>query len=278
MPLQINLALGKGDVATALAGAREVLAAGGLDSRPSELITASGAAFAWAGLADEARSTIAVALARTEAEGRVTAHAMALVAASVVEFHSADPPVARAAANRALEFASASGLGEYHGIAPAIAIHAATGGPGPTVTDIDRALGLARRAATTVGLAFVLTVGGDVLLRAGIERGSELLDEARQVIGACADPGITGSMLDRAAARHRVASRDVTMPGMIEPLSTRELAVLAYLPSELSIPEIARELYVSPNTVKSQCSAIYRKLAVSSRRDAVEIARRRHLL
>ncbi|MDO9174926.1 MAG: hypothetical protein Q7V62_08970, partial [Actinomycetota bacterium] len=39
MPLRINLALGKGDVTTALAGAREVVAAGGIDARASELIT-----------------------------------------------------------------------------------------------------------------------------------------------------------------------------------------------------------------------------------------------
>ena len=38
----------------------------------------------------------------------------------------------------------------------------------------------------------------------------------------------------------------------------------------LSLPEIARELYVSPNTVKTQCNAIYRKLAVASRQAAVK--------
>jgi LuxR family maltose regulon positive regulatory protein len=46
MPLRINLALGQGDVGTALAGAREVIAAGDVVARPSELTTATGAAFA----------------------------------------------------------------------------------------------------------------------------------------------------------------------------------------------------------------------------------------
>jgi LuxR family maltose regulon positive regulatory protein len=64
----------------------------------------------------------------------------------------------------------------------------------------------------------------------------------------------------------------------VEQLSEREMAVLRYLPSTLSLPAIARELYVSPNTVKTQCSAIYRKLAVTSRRAAVQAARERHLL
>jgi LuxR family maltose regulon positive regulatory protein len=68
------------------------------------------------------------------------------------------------------------------------------------------------------------------------------------------------------------------MAGLVEQLSERELAVLRYLPSSLSIPEIARELYVSPNTVKTQCSAIYRKLAVTNRQAAVQAAREQHLL
>jgi LuxR family maltose regulon positive regulatory protein len=81
------------------------------------------------------------------------------------------------------------------------------------------------------------------------------------------------------AGRHRVArSRPAPTAGLVEQLSEREMAVLRYLPSALSLPEIARELYVSPNTVKTQCNAIYRKLAVTSRRAAVQAARERHLL
>ena len=56
------------------------------------------------------------------------------------------------------------------------------------------------------------------------------------------------------------------------------MAVLRYLPSTLSLPEIARELYVSPNTVKTQCNAIYRKLAVTSRQAAVQAGRQHRLL
>ena len=183
MPLRINLALGTGDVATALAGAREVIAAGEVEARPSELTTATGAAFAWAGLPEEARAALAIALVRTQAEKRVTAHAMALVAAAVVEFHSAGDEAACAAAQRALDFATSSGLGEYHGIAPAVAIRAATCPPDATATaDAEHAVVLARRATTMLGLAFVLTLAGDVLLRDGADRGRELLDEAHEMI------------------------------------------------------------------------------------------------
>jgi LuxR family maltose regulon positive regulatory protein len=280
MPLRINLALGTGDVAAALAGAREVIAKGDVEARPSELTTATGAAFAWAGLAEDARAALAIALVRTEAEKRITAHAMALVAAAIVEFHSAGDQAACAAAQRALDFATTSGLGEYHGIAPAIAIRAATCPRDTTATaEAERAIALGRRATTMLGLVFVLTLAGDVLLREGADRGRELLDEARQMIQRCPDAGINVPLLERVAARHRVArSRRSPATGLVEQLSEREMAVLRYLPSTLSLPEIARELYVSPNTVKTQCNAIYRKLAVTSRHAAVQAAREHRLL
>ena len=279
MPLRINLALGTGDVATALAGAQEVIAAGQVEARPSELATATGAAFAWAGLPEEARAALAIALVRTQAEHRVTAHAMALVAGAVVDYHSAGDEAACTAAQRAIDFATSCGLGEYHGIAPAVAIRAVTCPSDTATADAERAVVLARRATTMLGLVFVLTVAGDVLLQQGDDRGRELLDEARQMIEKCPDPGITRALLERVAARHRVArSRPAPTAGLVEQLSERELAVLRYLPSTLSVPEIARELYVSPNTVKTQCKAIYRKLAVTSRRAAVQAAREHRLL
>lgn len=280
MPLRINLALGTGDVGAALSGAQEVLAGGPLETRPSELTTATGAAFAWAGLLDEAQSVLSVALVRTEAEQRVTAHAMALVASSVAEFYGGGEEAARDAAQRALDFAATSGLGEYHGIAPAVAIRAATSQVGDeAVAEAERSVVLARRATTTLGLLFVLVVAGDALLRAGSDRGDELLADARQLVERCPDPGINRPLLDRALARYRLAgSRRARSPDLVEQLSARELAVLRYLPSSLSLPEIARELYVSPNTVKTQCSAVYRKLGVTSRRAAVQAAREHHLL
>jgi LuxR family maltose regulon positive regulatory protein len=56
---------------------------------------------------------------------------------------------------------------------------------------------------------------------------------------------------------------------LVEPLSERELDVLRLLPSDLSSAEIARELYVSVNTVRSHIGHIYDKLDVHSREEAV---------
>jgi LuxR family maltose regulon positive regulatory protein len=61
-------------------------------------------------------------------------------------------------------------------------------------------------------------------------------------------------------------------------LSERELVVLRLLATRLSIPEISQELHVSVNTVRTQVRAIYRKLAVGSRTEAVIRARQLGLL
>jgi LuxR family maltose regulon positive regulatory protein len=64
------------------------------------------------------------------------------------------------------------------------------------------------------------------------------------------------------------------MPGAREPLTERERDVLRFLPSRLTIGEIADELYISPNTLKFHLKVIYRKLGVNSRAEAAEAARR----
>ena len=55
-------------------------------------------------------------------------------------------------------------------------------------------------------------------------------------------------------------------------LSDRELEVVRYLPTSLSNGEIAAQLYISLNTVKTHLRAIYRKLEVTGRREAIRRA------
>jgi LuxR family transcriptional regulator, maltose regulon positive regulatory protein len=68
-------------------------------------------------------------------------------------------------------------------------------------------------------------------------------------------------------------------PGpLAEPLSGSEVRVLRYLPTNLTTPEIARELSVSPNTVRTHIKSLYAKLGTHSRTAAVEHARALGLL
>ena len=63
-----------------------------------------------------------------------------------------------------------------------------------------------------------------------------------------------------------------------EPLSESELRVLRYLPTNLRAPEIAAELFVSLNTIRTHLRSVYTKLGVHSRADAVKRARELGLL
>ena len=59
---------------------------------------------------------------------------------------------------------------------------------------------------------------------------------------------------------------------LIEPLSQRELEVLRLFATELSGPEIARELVIGLSTVRTHTKSIYSKLNVTNRRAAVQRA------
>jgi LuxR family maltose regulon positive regulatory protein len=63
-----------------------------------------------------------------------------------------------------------------------------------------------------------------------------------------------------------------------EELSPSELRALRYLPTNLTRPEIAQELYVSVNTVNTHIRNIYAKLGVRDRSSAVQRARQLRLL
>jgi LuxR family maltose regulon positive regulatory protein len=65
---------------------------------------------------------------------------------------------------------------------------------------------------------------------------------------------------------------------LLEPLSETEIRVLRYLPTNLSTPEIANELYVSQNTVKTHVRHLYTKLGTHRRGEAVARARTLGLL
>jgi LuxR family maltose regulon positive regulatory protein len=64
---------------------------------------------------------------------------------------------------------------------------------------------------------------------------------------------------------------------LVEPLSPQERHVLRLLTVGLSNAEIARELVVSINTIKTQIQSIYRKLNVHSRQEARDAAHHLHL-
>jgi LuxR family maltose regulon positive regulatory protein len=69
-----------------------------------------------------------------------------------------------------------------------------------------------------------------------------------------------------------------TVSALAEPLSARERQILGYMPTVMSNGDIAKELYLSVNTVKTHVRSIYRKLGVDNRRAAVARAKELRLL
>jgi LuxR family transcriptional regulator, maltose regulon positive regulatory protein len=126
------------------------------------------------------------------------------------------------------------------------------------------------RALTLLVLAWVRHGRGD---RPGARA---LADQARELVDQSTDPGMLPSLLEQ--TEEMLGSRPRRPVQLAAPLTERELAVLRLLPTRLSTREIGRELYLSPNTVRSHVRAIYRKLQVNSRAEAVTQARQLGLL
>jgi LuxR family transcriptional regulator, maltose regulon positive regulatory protein len=123
---------------------------------------------------------------------------------------------------------------------------------------LERALDLAEPA----GLRRVLVVHGAMA-------GSLL---RRHIRYATAHPAMVADAIQTIERRCHAAQRPART-ALAEPLSEREQAILRYLPTMMSNQEIAGELFVSVNTVKTHLKAIYRKLDAAGRREAVQHAR-----
>ena len=111
-------------------------------------------------------------------------------------------------------------------------------------------------------------------VRLFLDEGTPMLDLLREAAGRGADREREGAA--RHARRLLDAAEDVQPAkgaSLADPLSERELDVLRLLGSELTGPEIARQLYVSLNTLRTHTKHIFTKLGVRSRSAAVRRGR-----
>jgi LuxR family maltose regulon positive regulatory protein len=111
-----------------------------------------------------------------------------------------------------------------------------------------------------------------VLLDTGDRPGAvALLSEARLLLTSSPD-GAEAQLARLDRVERRLAGRPRAVP-VGGPLTEREATVLRLLRGTLSMREIGQELYVSENTVKTHTRAIYRKLGVSTRHEAIARSR-----
>jgi LuxR family maltose regulon positive regulatory protein len=150
--------------------------------------------------------------------------------------------------------------------------------------DIDAANQYAQRAMQAVSdLRTPLPIAVESRLALG--RALLLLDDVRTARRLVNEAGSLSSHVpDFEAVTQKVAGlrsdidAAISSAGAVIPLTPAELRVLRYLPTHLSFQAIGRDLIVSPNTVKTQAIAVYRKLGVSSRAAAVRKAKEQGLL
>ena len=107
-------------------------------------------------------------------------------------------------------------------------------------------------------------------IRPALRRDPELARAHHRLL----DPGLVS-----ASRPHRYdPSAAEEVPLIVDQLSEREREVLRHVAAMLSTAEIAAEMYISVNTVKTHLKSIYRKLAAAHRGEAVRRARQLNLL
>jgi LuxR family maltose regulon positive regulatory protein len=251
----------------------------GSDYWRSALLTTLGTALFVGGRSAEA----ALVLERAIRSGEQSRHALALIHAlgwcAVVYVESGDSDRAYSVMRRISSlFSQQPGMRAYYGAAMA---HIAQGALRTQQDELSgaeeelvRGIELARRGAAKFELVYGLTAYA--MLKAAQDdrrRGEELLHEARAELRACVDPGVLTQLVADAERQVRIKTRSASPRAYTDDLSDRELAVLRLLRTDLTQREIGEHLYLSFNTVKTHIKSIFRKLDVSTRRDAVVRAR-----
>lgn len=213
--------------------------------------------------------------AELDTRGHTSVHVVATAQLAIAQLRAGDLAAAEALSDRAIEETEAAGLSGYAMLGM---VHCAASLVAAFLGEAERSAQHADDAATLIQLS------ESVVPRAAVQS-RQLLAEAALEVG---DPATAAQML-RAARERLNSERDALVLAELQeqlerrlstasrrptdsPLTSAELRVLEQLPTHRSLKEIAELLFVSHNTVKTHTVAIYRKLGVSGRGEAVRVA------
>jgi LuxR family maltose regulon positive regulatory protein len=210
-------------------------------------------------------------------------HALCLAERAVVALDDGDRETAAALAARARSQVERHGLGRHATTALVFAasalVRAQRGGIDAAQADLHEAAGL--QASLT---DFAPWYGAEVsvlLARAALRLSDVRLAREHLVRAERRLTRVPGAIALREhveACWSQLESLSAPGQGPTASMTAAELRILRFLPTHLSFREIAERTYVSANTVKTQANAVYRKLDVSCRSDAVARARARGLI
>ena len=273
-----------GSVERAVRASRQALDAAGPSASPSYwmAMTALGRSLYLSGQATQARGVLEEVAANAPAPDQqpfVVVNALALL--SLLSAEAGDDEQALVLARQAMDAAEAQGVRHdpQTGVAY-IALAQSTARRGRMAEAeqlLDQALQVLRSDSFKVQYAHaLLELAGVRHARGNADGAQAALERARQLITTLTDPGMLGALLER--TERALGRSPRRRPSTAVALTDRELVVLRMLPTALSQRQIARELTVSVNTVRTHMQGIYRKLGVASRREAIAAAREQGLL
>lgn len=218
--------------------------------------------------------------ARRGAVGAPNVQVLCLSQMALLAIEEEDWTLADMLASQARAQVDRSGLGEYPMMALSLAVSALvrsrTGRVEEAAADLRQSKKLLERldefppwyvAETWVALARTATRLDDA------RSATQMVAEASRALKLTPDAIVLGEWIAEVSL-----SIEVVSASAVGDLTPAELRVLQFMPTHLSFPEIAGQVFVSPNTVKTQAQRVYRKLGVTSRREAVEQGRAAGLL
>jgi LuxR family maltose regulon positive regulatory protein len=285
--LAAYLALLRGDIGGTVANGRRALAAAPtadpLWGLGPQMVLASG--LWWSGEMREASAIVETVMRTAQAAGIPAMIVYALGVRAAIVLDEQDESAAEALAHEAIELMRRAELDEHPWVAMAHVVHGTLlgrrGEPHAAAEEIERGMELGRRQAAWQVTVCALLALAEVRQRAHEPAAARrLLARVRDLLESLPDPGDGLERLaqtEKTLRLHATRDRDAVSASYWE-LSERELEVLRLFPSQLSQREIAAELFVSFNTVRTHARVIFQKLGVTSRAEAVARARELGLL
>jgi LuxR family maltose regulon positive regulatory protein len=256
---------GRRAVALAEADADEIL---------TGALTASARALFFAGELDEARAVAERALEHPAIERHVPSLVLARSTLALVAIERGRLVAARGHAEKAKAAVGRIGTSRSWLGANASAALGSVLAAEESLVEAERHLASAERffddEVATLHHTWLLVVLARVRLRRGrLGEAEETLRSARQALDELVDSGPAAALADE-VERELEAAKGRSISGeMLEPPSAAELAVLRLLACDLSNREIAERLFLTANTIRSHKRALYSKLGVHSRTDAI---------
>jgi LuxR family maltose regulon positive regulatory protein len=265
-----------GDVGGAVEHGRRAVAAARAagDALTVGTLAALSQALFFSGGLEEAQAVADEVVERPDATGRPFGYLASLGVLALVDAERGRVESAEAWARQALSYARQRFLGDswvasLAHLALALAC-LTTGRLDEAEREALRGERLRRSPQPSAGHAHALLVLAQVqLARSRLARASATLRQAQRTIAEFSDAGRLPAIAATVEQGLAAASTAAGARELTEEPSPAELAVLRGLAAGLSRREIAEQLYISLNTVKSHTRELYRKLGVSSQAEAV---------